>query len=954
MHCSTDSILKPAGLFALVVILLAGVGDRSSLAEASRSQMQDLRPNGSSSVEQLVRRLESRDPIEREQAIARLVTMPEQAADAVIEALCTGELATRLAALDVLIEWQSPVGTLDPWRPETFTPENLDRLRQWTPAPGIIEVRSTDGLSQDERQRLQLDLQRMSRSPDVREVSTICERLARYGHRLTHMLEHTLSGVEDDTARQRLTALRYRLDSDPARARTWPGGLDRLASTDPVTRREAIQELAGIADERDVTLLVTLSEQPDALVRDVSLRTLGGLRTPEVNQAFVRFISSSDDHLVRASLAVMAESPQPAAIDALRQLASSESDADLLALITRALRASGDDRAVESLLGLAQHDAWQVRAGAAEAMGGLLTGTAVLTHQSRADACTMLVSMLGDIDAFVAARAEDALRAADPRMMTEPLLLAVADHPDQADRLLAMLTADEKQAAPPLRLLTRHDDARVRAAALRRLCELAPRSTSTELLAGLRDEDRGVRIAACEGSFTVLDAYRSDHVEHRRRQRQTSGITLEATTGPADTVHLDDVATGEAWLSDFKTGERRPAWTNELVQPLKELLEDPASRGRFAAARALIPLGRDESLSLVAGAVRDDPTHFAQAADVLAWLHIDERISFFGDLMTLAQSTNDTIHLARAMACWPHPRAAAPVWKLIEQDNADLRLVVAVCESLRYLYFDRAGTSPVSLSPERRDHAVDDLWPRSIAGSDTQRLAAMSLLLTASCDRAADAARLILADTKARDSLRRDALHVLLLSRSPEESIAIAVSCLQQDEDSLRQTALRFLADGRSLFSGMHQGAITLHVANPALLDALKRTPGQVIRPAPPPGLSVETIAPLTRHPDAQTRARAGYLLALLGDETGLPLLVDHWHREQRGDEAWTRLVYRAVVALNHDASLPLLESIYERFDPDDRGVPEFYWTLRSMSGEPVAELRARIRREMGMDRLQY
>ena len=41
-------------------------------------------------------------------------------------------------------------------------------------------------------------------------------------------------------------------------------------------------------------------------------------------------------------------------------------------------------------------------------------------------------------------------------------------------------------------------------------------------------------------------------------------------------------------------------------------------------------------------------------------------------------------------------------------------------------------------------------------------------------------------------------------------------------------------------------------------------------------------------------------------------------------------------------------------FDPDDADLPEFYWTVRSMAGDRATELRARIRRQVGIDRLSY
>jgi hypothetical protein len=128
---------------------------------------------------------------------------------------------------------------------------------------------------------------------------------------------------------------------------------------------------------------------------------------------------------------------------------------------------------------------------------------------------------------------------------------------------------------------------------------------------------------------------------------------------------------------------------------------------------------------------------------------------------------------------------------------------------------------------------------------------------------------------------------------------------------------------------------------------------GQPIVPEAPKGLKIERVRPLLQDSDAKTAALAGYLLALLGEGDALPLVVTYWRTHAQDDIAWTRLVYRAITALNDDSQVPVLEEIYGRFKPDDYEVREFYWTIRSMKGPRVLQLRERIRRDVGLNRLR-
>ena len=65
------------------------------------------------------------------------------------------------------------------------------------------------------------------------------------------MVRERLNRVETDFARERLTAVRYRLAAATGLVLRWPGGLERLAATDVATRHRAVDELARIAASGD-------------------------------------------------------------------------------------------------------------------------------------------------------------------------------------------------------------------------------------------------------------------------------------------------------------------------------------------------------------------------------------------------------------------------------------------------------------------------------------------------------------------------------------------------------------------------------------------------------------------------------------------------------------------------------------------------------------------------------
>src|SRR5206468_8143466 len=116
------------------------------------------------------------------------------------------------------------------------------------------------------------ELMRQMLAAPAAEATAIRERLARHGRLLLPLVYEQLRTAESDEARQRLTALRYRLVATDELALSWPGGIERLAAPDARTRHRAMDELTNRATSADEPLLLELFSDPEPLVRELALR----------------------------------------------------------------------------------------------------------------------------------------------------------------------------------------------------------------------------------------------------------------------------------------------------------------------------------------------------------------------------------------------------------------------------------------------------------------------------------------------------------------------------------------------------------------------------------------------------------------------------------------------------------------------------------------------------------
>lgn len=933
------------------------------------------RPLDAKTVQELIDQLRSREALFREAAIQRLAAEPKLAAPAVVKAFTEGTLSERLAALELLDEWRAPIQGLDPWRPETITPQRLEALQAWIRQMDDTPASAPAPPAEDVLENARRELARLVQADHDAEAEVVRERLARLGPALLPLVAAELKQAATDRDRERLTALRYRLAAPTRLVLEWPGGLERLASTDAPTRQRAAEDLASRAQADASGLLRELFSNPDPLVREISLRTLRKVGGEEANEALTGLLGDPEPNVRAAVFKQLTEQPSRKLVPRLAEYVAVEKDADLLVHAVRALHAAGGKDALDALGRMTGHDAWQVRAEVAEAIGGVLSESGDLPQQSRADAYVALIGLLKDPDGFVASKAMTGLSYADVNLVMKPLVQAALDHPEMAGPLVEMLAdrgGDPGEIGKHLRELLTARHAAVRAAAIEHFCRLLPKESEKELLTAFGDSEEEVRFAAAKGFMLVIASYRPSETPFASYEHDTqvverrpsllgrllgvssSRVVVRTTTSSPESLQPQSQPAADSdWLANFRSGAGRPKWMEQVIPPLEGLLSGTQWDRRLTACIGLIALGRDEAaLPVLREVVRSQRSAVSQAAQALGWLPLSERMSLFHELLGLATETQLMVDVINGLAILPDPQAAAPLWELLGQNDFSSAWVNNVQASLRRLYLGPEHEWS-NVKAERRRQLVAEVTRMTEKGPELRQLVALSLLLTGSTSDAVAAARKLYESPETAGALRADALQVMLLAQSQQQAVETASAALASSDDNIRGTALIYLARGGNELQWL-RGAVSLYMSSRKVaFQNLVNPGGSPISPQAPPGLKAEDVRPLLQSSDAATRAHAGYLLTLLKQPEGLGPLVEYWRANVRQDHMWRRQVYRAITALNDDKHTPILNEIYKDLAGETGMMREFYWTIRSMDGEQVLALRKQIRAEVGMDALR-
>ena len=323
----------------------------------------------------LISMLADRSPRQRAAAAGVLIKHPKKVAAAVIDAFAEPKLRTRLAVLDVLRRWTAPIDGLDPWQPETITEIRVAELRKWSESFGQ-QVQVHAQMRSDAQEEAELELDRLVRRGPVRDG--IIDSLGLVGPQLCPLVDQRLNTETTDTARERLSAVLYRLVAVPTLAIRIPDAADRLASlghADP--RRAAAKELSEQAKQEDFPLLETLFSHSDPLVRELALRGLQNAGGGDTERLTV-LLDDPDKNVRAAVLKLWLDNPQSSLVRPVSQHALRETDSGLLVYYVRLLKELNSNSADShnAFRKLAASDDWQVRAEVAEAISARILAAA--------------------------------------------------------------------------------------------------------------------------------------------------------------------------------------------------------------------------------------------------------------------------------------------------------------------------------------------------------------------------------------------------------------------------------------------------------------------------------------------------------------------------------------------------------------------------------------------------
>ncbi|HJT34812.1 MAG TPA: HEAT repeat domain-containing protein [Pirellulales bacterium] len=965
-------------------------------------------------VNQLLRELGRREAQRREAAIRRLQEQVGAAGD-VVDLLQSKKLAVRLSALQLLRAWRAPIDGLDPWRPETMNEARLAALAEW--AENAPELPPEEPLSPDELAEARGEIDKFLLADQIEAeavaarlarygralLEEVYSRLQQAGderqrERLT-WLRYRLVATDalalgwpgglarlasNDTATRHQAAqeLIGRATSDDE-----PLLLEMFSDPDPLVRELSLKALHSTGGERVSKALVRLLDDPEPNVRAAVLKQLTESPSASMVPSVSKYISGETDaDLVVHAVRLLRATGGKAAVDALMNLLDHES---------WRVRAE----AAEALGECASSHQRQ------------------LAESIKADVYVALIDALDDEDGFVVSRSMLGLRHADVPAMIDPLAAAAEKRPELAKAAAEAMTSGQHARGKAIDRLwdwTRHANEDLRAAGLIGLCQANVADLGEAFDKALADSSAKVRIAAAEQVFRMLENQRpyseemldplaetefqlgavgnvmmtgdDDHdanlaagvwsglkrvilgkkATEKKQAEAPDQVIKEAEVESPDDAMDDAEFTKrktkadrdrpdpwEPWLAEFRNGEGRPRWTKSLAPGLQKMLAADEPHERIAAALALVPLGREaDSLPVLRDLVAADRKRIAQAAGVLAWLPWQERLAWFEELRTLAADPDVKIELAHRFALLRDLRAGEPLWQTLVDDDLHSSVAQAIFDDLKHTYrigqtYYGNGTPP----PPQLDEALARRY--AVKGTAWQRLLALALLLATDETAAAEIAQQISDDAQQSPEAHDDALQFSLLAQKAEAARNTALGVLRGGEPGAQRIALAYLARGPEPLRNFRGGAFHIEPDDNRMQMFGVGEAERPVAPEVPAGLEAGDVRPFLTDADRALAAFAGYLLTQLGEADGLEPLLQQWRAEGAASNLWTPLVYHALAALDDSRHADLLVEIYDRSEHNGVDMRDFYWTIRSMTGPEVLQLRKRIRDEIGMDQLR-
>ncbi len=562
-------------------------------------------PLDAAALQQLLDQLSARDAATRETVVRRLSPHADQARAPVVERFRSGNLTSRLAALELLSAWQAPIAGLDPWQKDTLTSARLQALQTWASAPLQADKKIAEP-SKADRANMLSELDRLLKVPPA-ELPAILERLAGFGEVISREVAKRLKASDREDDRQRLTALRYRLVAGDDLATRWPGGLMRLAARDAAERRKATQEFVDIATAADEALLLQLFSDGDPLVRELTLKTLRKIGGRRAIAALTKLLADPEPNVRAAVLKQLAEKPSDELAVKVAEYLRTETDADLLVHGVRVLKEAGGDAAIAQLVELTRHDSWQVRAEAVEALSKL-----VGRHSDKLpdNIRTAIEARLGDTDEFVIGRALKLLQSGSALPPPDRLLELAEKHPDLTLTVVKSLGQTVSSNGPEqVRKFLNSSKPEVRVAAMTALLDEPADLAAADLDRTLGDPESAVRLGVATAVFKWLDN-RGENV-HRQTTSQATEFRvtesyLQSAPTPSltsriissifgvkksDVVQTKKIPADAEPADDAKPDDAKPAAD---AQPAGDLKQQDKTEKQSAEAAAAVAAGKTQ------------------------------------------------------------------------------------------------------------------------------------------------------------------------------------------------------------------------------------------------------------------------------------------------------------------------------------------------------------------------
>lgn len=468
-------------------------------------------------IDLLLEMLQDRSASQRSTATELLVRYPQLVAAKVIDVLSAPKMRSRVAALDVLRRWPAPIDGIDPWQIDSVTTERIAALKKWASS-----ISKDDPTEQDDPKlfaktdsatiaEAELEIDRLLRRGPIREG--LVDGLAVVGPELLTSVKARLETEASDTARERLSAVHYRLVASPTLSIRLPGATDKLASLDSSSRRIAAQLLSEQAQKGDVPLLETLFAHNDPLIRELALRGLqqsGGGEATEL----VRFLKDPDKNVRAAVLKLWLDKPRSYLAKPIAEHALIETDPGLLVYYVRLLKEmkSTKDEVYDAYAKLAENEDWQVRAEVAEAISKHTDDQSSSSQKLPLGFREPARKLLNDKDSFVLSKIVPAIIDADQKESFDRLLQIGWKHPPIRNTILPKLKGSlhDEDNVKFLAERFESDDADSRTFALEAMSRLKVDEHEKHIRTAFDDTDADVQLAAVRSLNSWLDNYHSD------------------------------------------------------------------------------------------------------------------------------------------------------------------------------------------------------------------------------------------------------------------------------------------------------------------------------------------------------------------------------------------------------------------------------------------------------------